>query len=234
MPLICKVCANILLTCRSKSIPRAIRASPEEREFILITSTVPEHGGAAVLHSQAAVRFQDMQIGFGKLHSLANSPTGALGRGMLWVGGLRLSVPTPVSHSQQGCTGEIGKDLAWRLGSQSSLLCHQPLCNPLALPAKGVGRNPHRWVLLRVQLSLGNSSALAPKHGRALWAPSFAPRWAAHAPASHSPAAAARRRGVGPLHALCAFRDGTEQPDQAGGRQGQFYTSELFWSHAQP
>lgn len=146
---------------------------------------------AAALRSLSALRFQDMKIGFGKLCSSGNSPTGATGRGALQVGWVRPPVPNPASQSRQGCAGEIGKDLAWRLGSQSSLLLRYCLlCNPLAFPAKGVGRNPRRRVLLRVQLSLGNSSAPAPKHGRALQAPSFVPRWAAHAPASCAPTAA--------------------------------------------
>lgn len=176
-----------------------------------------------MLHSLAALTFQDMKTGFRKLGSLGNSPMGATGRGTLQVGWLCLPVPIPVSQfPQQGCAGEISKDLAWRLGSQSSLLLqHQPLCNPLALPAKGVGRNPHRRVLLGVQLSLRKGSTLAQRHGRALRAPSFAPRRAAHAPASHAPAVAAQRPRHCPLaRPACAFGDGMGRPGWAGGRQG--------------
>lgn len=165
-----------------------------------------------------------MKVGFGKHCSGKQCPAGATGRGTLRVGWLRLPVPIPVSRSQQrGCAGEIGKDLAWRPGSQSSrlLLLHpRPLCNPLALPAKGVSRNPRRRVPLGVQPSLGNSSAPAPKHRRALRAPWLAPCRATRAPASCAPAAAEQRHGVGPSRALHAFGDGMGRPDQAGGRQG--------------
>lgn len=94
--------------------------------------------GAAVLCTLAAMSIQDMQRGFGKLCSLGNSPTGATGRGGM--------APSPCSHhnakSQWGCAAEIGKDLAWGLGSQSSLLrCHLALCNPRP-PCRGCVQKP--------------------------------------------------------------------------------------------
>lgn len=109
------------------------------------------------------------------------------------------------------------------------------LCNPLTLPAKGVGRNPHRRVLLGVQLSLSKGSTLALRHGRALWAPSFTPRRAAHAPASHAPAVATQRPQHCPLaRPACACGDGMGRAGWAAGGQGGSYTAEQFQSQTQP
>lgn len=78
------------------------RASRDKLGFLLVTPSMPEHKGAAVLLSLPAGRFQAMKTGFGKLQSLGNSPTGVTGRGTLQVGWLHLPVPIPVSSLNKG------------------------------------------------------------------------------------------------------------------------------------